>query len=138
MLKNYLRIAFRNFFKHKVFSVINVFGLSVGMAVAILIGLWIRDEITFNHYHKNHARLGEIASIETFNGVTNTEEYSSVLRPGIVWPGFLYCRAAHQGNRGEKSIGSFGDQSLETTFLRIYHAGGGFLPDRLTNCLVLS
>jgi putative ABC transport system permease protein len=78
MLKNYLRITFRNLFKHKVFSVINVFGLAVGMAVAILIGLWIRDEITFNHYHKNHSSLGEIASIETFNGVTNTEEYSSV------------------------------------------------------------
>jgi putative ABC transport system permease protein len=48
------------------------------MAVAILIGLWIWDELSFNHYHKNHGRLGEIASIATFNGITNTEEYSSV------------------------------------------------------------
>ena len=78
MLKNYFRIAFRNFFKHKVFSVINILGLAVGMAVAMLIGMWIWDEISFDHYHKNHARLGEVASIETFNGVTNTEEYSSV------------------------------------------------------------
>jgi len=53
-------------------------GLAVGMAVAILIGLWIWDELSFNHYHKNHGRLGEIASIATFNGITNTEEYSSV------------------------------------------------------------
>ena len=78
MLKNYFQIAYRNFFKNKVFSTINVMGLAVGMAVAILIGLWIWDEISFNHYHKNHGRLGEIASIETFNGITNTEEYSSV------------------------------------------------------------
>ena len=78
MLKNYFQIAYRNFFKHKVFSIINVMGLAVGMAVTILIGLWIWDELSFNHYHKNHGRLGEIASIVTFNGITNTEEYSSV------------------------------------------------------------
>jgi putative ABC transport system permease protein len=78
MLKNYFQIAFRNFFKHKVFIGINILGLAVGMAVAMLIGLWIWDEISFNYYHKNHANLGEVASIETFNGVTNTEEYSSV------------------------------------------------------------
>jgi hypothetical protein len=78
MLKNYFQIAYRNFFKNKVFSSINIMGLAVGMAVAILIGLWIWDEISFNHYHTNHSRLGEIASIETFNGITSTEEYSSV------------------------------------------------------------
>jgi putative ABC transport system permease protein len=78
MLKNYLQIAYRNFFKNKVFSIINIMGLAVGMAVAILIALWIWDELSFNYYHKNHGRLGEIASIETFNGITNTEEYSSV------------------------------------------------------------
>jgi ABC-type antimicrobial peptide transport system permease subunit len=78
MLKNYFQIAYRNFFKNKVFSSINIMGLAVGMAVAILIGLWIWDELSFNHYFKNHRKFGEIASIETFNGVTNTEEYSSV------------------------------------------------------------
>ena len=78
MLKNYFQIAYRNFFKNKVFSIINIMGLAVGMAVAILIGLWIWDEISFDHYFKNHDRLGEVASIETFNGITNTEEYSSV------------------------------------------------------------
>ena len=78
MLKNYFQIAYRNFFKNKVFSIINILGLAVGMAVAILIGLWIWDEMSFNHYHSNHKRLGEIVSIETFNGVTNSEEYSSV------------------------------------------------------------
>ncbi len=78
MLKSYLRTAFRNLQKNKVYSSINILGLAIGMAVAILIGLWIRDEISFNYYHKNHAKLGEIASIETFNGITTTEEFSSV------------------------------------------------------------
>lgn len=78
MLKNYFRIAIRNILKNKVFSTINIMGLAVGMAVAMLIGLWIWDEISFNHYHKNHDRLGEIVSIETFNGETNSDEFSSV------------------------------------------------------------
>jgi putative ABC transport system permease protein len=78
MLKNYFRIAIRNILKNKVFSSINIMGLAIGMAVALLIGLWIWDEVSFNHYHKNHARLGEIVSIETFNGETNSDEFSSV------------------------------------------------------------
>lgn len=78
MLKNYFRVAIRNILKNKVFSGINIMGLAVGMAVALLIGLWIWDEISFNHYHKNHARLGEIVSIDTYNGVTTYDEFSSV------------------------------------------------------------
>ena len=78
MIKNYFRIALRNILKNKVFSTINILGLAVGMAVALLIGMWIWDEISFNHYHKNHSRLGEIVSIETFNGETTSEEFSSV------------------------------------------------------------
>ena len=41
MLKNYLKTAWRSFYKNKFFSVINIGGLAVGMAVAMLIGLWI-------------------------------------------------------------------------------------------------
>ena len=78
MIKNYFRIAFRNILKNKVFSTINILGLAVGMAVALLICLWIWDEVSFNHYHKNHSRLGEVVSIETFNGETNIGEFSSV------------------------------------------------------------
>src|SRR5450755_3498404 len=78
MLKNFFRIAYRNLVKNKVFSAINILGLAVGMVVSLLIGLWIFDEITFNHYYKNHTHLGEIVSVETFNGVTSDVEYSSV------------------------------------------------------------
>lgn len=78
MLKNYIKITGRSLLKNKVFSSINIFGLALGMSVALLMGLWLWDEITFNHYYANHARLGEIVSIETFNGVTSSEEFSSV------------------------------------------------------------
>ncbi len=78
MLKNYFRIAFRKLVKDKFYSAVNILGLAIGMAVALLISMWIWDEVSFNHNHKNHKRLGEVASIETFNGLITTEEFSSV------------------------------------------------------------
>ncbi len=60
MFKNYLKIAWRNLVKNKSQSFINITGLSVGMAVAILIGLWIYDELSFNKYHQNYDRIGQV------------------------------------------------------------------------------
>jgi putative ABC transport system permease protein len=78
MLRNYFKISIRHLLKNKVFSAINLFGLAIGMSVALLIGLWLWDELSFNHYHTYHERLGEIVSVETFNAVVTAEEFSSV------------------------------------------------------------
>ncbi len=53
MLKNYLKIAIRNFWKNKQFTIINIIGLSVGMACVILILLWVTDELSFDRFHDN-------------------------------------------------------------------------------------
>jgi putative ABC transport system permease protein len=53
MLKNYLKIAVRNFVKHKLYSFINICGLAIGLACALFIMLWVRDEISFDRFHKN-------------------------------------------------------------------------------------
>ncbi|WDF54831.1 ABC transporter permease [Mucilaginibacter sp. KACC 22063] len=73
MLKNYFTIAWRNLLKNKVYSFINILGLALGMAVAILIGLWIWDEISFDHNFKNHDRIGQIMVTQTFDGHTGTQ-----------------------------------------------------------------
>src|ERR1700712_3856153 len=78
MLKNYLKIAWRNLLKSKISSFINICGLAVGMTVAILICLWIWDELSFNHYHQNYKRLAVAMSVETINGITTAESYSCV------------------------------------------------------------
>jgi len=57
MFKNYLKITVRNIKKHKVFSFINITGLAVGMACCLLIALFIRDEQSYDNYHKNLERL---------------------------------------------------------------------------------
>jgi len=60
MIKNYFKIAWRNLFRNRVSSLVNIGGLTVGIAVALLIGLWIYDELSFNNYHQNKDRIGRI------------------------------------------------------------------------------
>ncbi|MCE7065618.1 ABC transporter permease [Dyadobacter sp. CY326] len=72
MIKNYFTIAFRNLLKNKIYSFINIAGLAVGIAVAILIGLWVWDELSFNKYHKNYDRLTQAYISQTFNGQTGS------------------------------------------------------------------
>lgn len=60
MFKNHIKIAWRNLKRNKGYSVINIGGLALGMAVVIMIGLWVLDELTFNTYHKNHDKIAQI------------------------------------------------------------------------------
>jgi hypothetical protein len=60
MLRNYLLVAWRNLTRHKAYASINVFGLAAGMATALLIGLWIHDELSFNQYHGNYHRIVQL------------------------------------------------------------------------------
>lgn len=57
MLVNYLKVAFRNLWRSKGFSFINISGLAIGMATAILIFLWIYNEVSYDRFHKNGAYL---------------------------------------------------------------------------------
>ncbi len=67
MYRSYFKIGWRNLFKHKGYSLINIGGLAVGMAVAILISLWIYDELSFNKYHENYDRLAWVMQNQTFD-----------------------------------------------------------------------
>ncbi len=72
MLKNYFKIAFRNLLKNKIYSIINISGLAIGMAVAIIIGLWIHDEVSWNDYFTNKSTVAQMIQSQTFNGKTGT------------------------------------------------------------------
>src|SRR6185503_6570506 len=60
MIKNYLKVAWRNLGKNKANSFINILGLATGMAVVMLIGLWMHDELSANKHHKNYASLYQV------------------------------------------------------------------------------
>jgi ABC-type antimicrobial peptide transport system permease subunit len=60
MLKSYFKIAWRNLLKNRASAVINIGGLTIGIAVALLVGLWVYDEFSFNKYHDNYARIAQV------------------------------------------------------------------------------
>src|ERR1035438_6938329 len=72
MIKNYFKIAWRNLVKNKAHSFINIAGLSVGMAVAMIIGLWIWDEMTYNKENPNYDRIAQVLQNNTLNTEVGT------------------------------------------------------------------
>jgi ABC-type antimicrobial peptide transport system permease subunit len=72
MIKNYFKIAWRNLLKSKWYSSINIIGLATGMAVALLIGLWIWDELSFDKYHRNYYKIAQLKTTQTFNDEVGT------------------------------------------------------------------
>jgi len=73
MFRNYLRIAIRNLWKNKGYSFINIFGLAVGMAVALLIGLWVQYETGYDSFHSNKANIGMVMKNTFFNNQKNSQ-----------------------------------------------------------------
>jgi putative ABC transport system permease protein len=79
MIKNYIKIAWRNLIKSKGYSAINIGGLAVGMAVAMLIGLWVYDELSFDKYHANYNRIAQVMQNANFNGEIKTQNANPAL-----------------------------------------------------------
>ncbi|KIC96016.1 ABC transporter permease [Flavihumibacter solisilvae] len=84
MLRNYFIVALRNLIKSKGYSAINIGGLAVGMAVTILIGLWIWDELSFNKYHQNYDRIAQVMQHQTFNGEIGTQVANPAVMAGEI------------------------------------------------------
>lgn len=79
MFKNYFKTAWRNLKKNKVYSLINIGGLAIGMAVAMVIGLWVWDELSFDKFHKNYDRIAQAWQFVNFDAEKSS--YNSVPIP---------------------------------------------------------
>jgi putative ABC transport system permease protein len=76
MLRNFIKIALRNLGKNRVSSFINIGGLAMGMAVALLIGMWIYNELSYDKYHRNYERIARVMQNQTFSG-TDVQTWGS-------------------------------------------------------------
>ena len=117
MLKNYLKIALRNFWKNKSFSFINVFGLALGMASSLLIMLWVQDEKAMDGIFKDSERIYSIYErqyydnkIEAFHGTPGVlpDEIKKIFpeiefASGMAWNNFSSFQA---GNKIMKEEGN--------------------------------
>ena len=74
MFRNYFKTALRNFTRNKAHSFINLAGLSAGMAVALLIGLWIWDELRYDQYNPNYNSVAQVMQNNHFGGTIETWE----------------------------------------------------------------
>lgn len=72
MFLNYLKIAWRSLLKNKVYSLINIIGLASGMAITIMIGLWITNEFSYNKTFQNHDTIAQVYQTQTFNDQIDT------------------------------------------------------------------
>ena len=72
MIRNYIKIAWRNLQNNKGYSAINIGGLALGMAVTLVIGLWIKDELSHNDYFGQRDRIAQVYQSMTYNGETGT------------------------------------------------------------------
>jgi putative ABC transport system permease protein len=82
MLKKYVSVIFRNLKKNKVFSIIDVVGLTLGIACCILLLLWVRDELSYDRFHKN---TGEIYRVIAEKNVSD-QLYSYATTPNALGP----------------------------------------------------
>jgi len=127
MFKNYVKTAFRNLWKNKTYSFLNVFGLAVGIACAGLIFLWVEDEWNYDHSHAKKNQLYQVLENQPFEGKTYTFGATPGLLAGAMKeeiPGIKNsCRLTWQQytlfNLGEKSIyerGFYADSSIFNLF----------------------
>jgi putative ABC transport system permease protein len=72
IIKNYFTIAWRNLLKIKISSLINHSGFAIGIAVPLMIGLWVWDELSFNTYHENYSRIAQVMEKENYDNNVQT------------------------------------------------------------------
>ncbi|AMR33274.1 hypothetical protein A0256_18530 [Mucilaginibacter sp. PAMC 26640] len=78
MIRNYFKIAFRNLFKNKLYSLINIGGLGVGMAVSFMLLLYVYNEFTYDKFYTNDERIYAVMRNQTTNGEISTSGGTSL------------------------------------------------------------
>src|SRR5687768_10498777 len=73
MIKNYFKTALRNLFKHKVFSMINIFGLAIGIAACLLILQYVRFELSYDHFQAKGDRIFRVQQDRYNEGKLSTQ-----------------------------------------------------------------
>lgn len=112
MIKNYFKVAFRQLIKNKGYSFLNILGLSLGMACALLILLWVNDEYQYNKFHKNYSRLYQVMENQSYEGKT----YTFAALPGKFGPAIKQelpeIKYSARADWGSRLLFSLGDKSI--------------------------
>nr|WKN38847.1 ABC transporter permease [Tunicatimonas sp. TK19036] len=84
MFNNYLKVGYRNLFRHKVFSFINMTGLSIGLACCMLIVLYTKDEVSYDRFHENKEQIFRVtATMTRSDGVNQIGSTNQIVGPSF-------------------------------------------------------
>jgi putative ABC transport system permease protein len=114
MLKSYIRIAWRNLNRNRFSSFINIGGLAIGMTVAVLIGLWVGDELSFDHMHTRHDRIAAVLQNQNLSGGIQTWGGQAMqLGPALSkdYPN-LFKYVVRDGGNGDQAV-AYGDKHVK-------------------------
>ena len=113
MIKNYFKIAFRNLLHNKGFSFLNISGLAIGMASAVLILLWIQNEATYDTFHKNADRLYEVFGNNRVSGQISTASATPEIMAPILKNDIPEAAEVSRISWGEEYLLTVGDKTLK-------------------------
>ena len=126
MVHNYFKLAVRHLWKNKTFSLLNIAGLSIGVACAVLILLWTEDEVTFNAFHQKADRIFQVLENQTFEGKTYTFSATPGLLANALKAEIPEIAQSTRFSWGERYAFSLGERStfeegylVDSTFLDI-------------------
>jgi len=126
MLKNIVLVALRNLWRNKSFSAINILGLSIGMAAAMLIGLWVQNELSYDSFYSKANRISLLYTRSESNGATEAwPRVTSLLAPELkkdyaeVEDAVRFRRIYLLLTRGEKHLNIEGDFA-DSGFLQVF------------------
>jgi putative ABC transport system permease protein len=127
MFKNYFKIALRHLRKNKGYAFINMIGLALGMACAILILLWVNDEIQYNKFHNHYSNLYQVLETQSYDG----KKFTFAAMPGRFGPAVKQelpeIKYATRTDWGTRLLFTLGDKSIyevgyyaDPDFLRMF------------------
>ena len=124
MLKNYFKTAWRNIIRSKGYSALNILGLAIGMAVTLLIGLWVYNAYSYNKFLPDYQQLYQVKSNYSMNGTINTESSTPTKLADILRTQFPDIEYVSETDW-------FGSHGLKVADKKLYNNGGQVQEDFL-------
>ncbi len=130
MIKSYFLIAWRGLVKNRVYSAINVTGLAIGMAVVLLIGLWVFDELSYNKGFEHYDRIVRVMVTQTRGNDTRTNETVPI-------PLSADLRTRYAGDFAAVSVTSWNSDHILAVGDKLLTRGGLYAQPEMMDILAL-
>jgi putative ABC transport system permease protein len=119
MFKSYLKIAWRNIWRNKAFSITNLSGLTIGMTCTMLILLWVQDELNWDQFHPDHQNIYQLMVNRNFNGEVNTDKSVPFPLAGELKSNFPQVKNATTDNYGSDVILKYNETIIKRRALNV-------------------